>query len=624
VSKGHVAATHRVVQAASGHTSALREALQLLWSVADRYAKRRLLLAVALVAAAALLAALTPIALKFAIDALPGSDGAVSFLAPVSFVLLYVVGQYLVRAFTELRQLMHGQGEQRVRRHIGQRLFEHLLRLPMRFHLERKTGAMGQTAEQGLRGYQLLLHHLVFTILPVTVEFIAVAVVLVHLDHTAYLVILGLAAIAYVAAFQRGAAEVQGPARSLSIAHIEAHAVLTDSLLNYETVKYFDAEPVVSNRYDRALDKTESAWRQFLRRRATNGLLVATIFACSLAASLVFAAREVARGGMTIGDFVLINSYVVRLVQPLEMLGYAVRDVSQSLAFLQKLLDLFREKTELDPARFAARSDDMRGELAFESVTFSYLDSRPVLQNVSFCVPAGRTIAVVGVSGSGKSSLIRLLFRLYEPNAGRILLDGTPISQLPMSTVRRAIAVVPQDTVLFHDTIASNIGFGRSGASRAEIEDAARIAHLHDFIMQMPEQYETVVGERGLKLSGGERQRVAIARAALKRPRIFVFDEATSSLDSKTEREILRNLLEISSKSTTLVIAHRLSTVVHADEIVVLHEGRIVERGTHNQLRVANGHYAALWQAQQGAPAARTNMTMPMTSADLWVGRTDD
>jgi ABC-type transport system involved in Fe-S cluster assembly fused permease/ATPase subunit len=604
VSPDHATVTYSARRRLRGDAFALREALRLLWSVADRYAKRRLLLALSLVAAAALLAALTPIALKVAVDELSRTAGDRSLSPPIVSMLLYVVGQYLGRAFTELRQLMHGQGEQRVRRHIGQRLFEHLLRLPMRFHLERKTGAMGQTAEQGLRGYQLLLHHLVFTILPVTVEFIAVAVVLVHLDHTAYLVILGLAAIAYVAAFQRGAAEVQGPARTLSTAHIEAHAVLTDSLLNYETVKYFDAEPVVSSRYEQALGNTESAWRQFLRRRTANGLLVATIFACSLGASLVFASREVVRGGMTIGDFVLINSYVVRLVQPLEMLGYAVRDVSQSLAFLQKLLDLFREKPELDLASSAGRSDDMRGELAFENVTFSYLDKRAVLQNVSFRVPAGRTVAVVGVSGSGKSSLIRLLFRLYEPNDGRILLDGVPISELSLSTVRRAIAVVPQDTVLFHDTIARNIGFGRFGASRAEIEEAARIAHLHDFIMEMPDQYETVVGERGLKLSGGERQRVAIARAALKRPRIYVFDEATSSLDSRTEREILRNLLEISSKCTTLVIAHRLSTVVHADEIIVLNQGRVVERGNHEALKARKGAYAALWQAQQGAPIA--------------------
>lgn len=586
---------------ARGNFRTLREALQLLRSVADRYAKRRLLLALALVAGAALLAALTPIALKLAIDALAGSGRGGGYAAPVALILLYVAGQYLVRSFTELRVLMHGQAEQRVRRDIGRRLFEHLVRLPLSFHLERKTGAMGEIAEQGLRGYQLLLMHIVYTIVPVAVESAVVAIVLLQLNHGDYIAILALTATAYVFAFERGAAQIQDPARTISNAHIDAHAVLTDSLLNYETVKYFDAEPLVCHRYDRALGRTESAWRQFFRRRAANGLLVATIFVVSLGISLVYAAQDVSRGMMTVGDFVLVNAYVVRLAQPLEQLGFAVRDISQGLAFLQRMLELFRERRESDEAALVGAAMDMRGELEFDKVSFAYQRERTVLGNVSFRVPAGRTVAVVGVSGSGKSSLIRLLFRLYDPGSGRILLDGVPISQMSLSAVRQAIAVVPQDTVLFHDTIANNIGFGRNGATFAQIQEAARIAHLHEFIVGLPEGYETIVGERGLKLSGGERQRVAIARAALKRPRIFVFDEATSSLDSRTEREILRNLLEVSSRCTTLVIAHRLSTVIHADEVLVLDRGVIVERGTHAELRTRGGHYAALWQAQQGS-----------------------
>lgn len=613
VSQDHAVAADPASPAPRSDGQTLRAALALFWSVADVFARRRLLLALALVAGAALLAALTPIALKLAVDALAeGTAGAQGqgYLGPAALVAVYVLGQYVVRCFTELRVLLYGQAEQRVRRHIGRRLFEHLVHLPLRFHLERKTGAMGETAEQGIRGYQLLLTHVVYTILPVTIEFAAVATVLVHFDYEAYLVILGVASLAYVMAFQRGAAAIQEPSRTISAAHIDAHAVLTDSLINYETVKYFDAEPVVCHRYDRALGETESAWRRFFRRRTTNGLLVATIFALSLGAALVYAAHDVMRGAMTIGGFVLVNTYVVRLVQPLEMLGFAVRDVAQGLAFLERMLALFQERTESDGACRSSRAGTAHGELAFEDVTFSYYEERGILKNVSFHVPAGRTVAVVGVSGSGKSSMIRLLFRLYEPQSGSILLDGVPIADMPLSEVRQAIAVVPQDTVLFHDTIANNIGFGRCGSSRDDIKEAARIAHLHEFILGLPEGYETVVGERGLKLSGGERQRVAIARAALKRPRIFVFDEATSSLDSKTEQEILRNLLDVARRSTTLVIAHRLSTVVHADEILVLDHGVIVERGTHNELRERKGAYAALWQAQQGQTSGHEEAAM--------------
>jgi ABC-type transport system involved in Fe-S cluster assembly fused permease/ATPase subunit len=584
----------------SGNAQMLREAAQLFWRVADSFVKRRLLLAFVLVGGAALMSALAPFALKLAIDALSTGDKGAALAAPLAFVGLYVLGQYLVRMFTELRTLTHGQAEQRVRRHIGRHLFEHLVHLPMRFHLERRTGAIGETAEQGTRGYQYLLTHLFYTILPVVVEFSAIAFVLVHLQHKMYLVILGIASVAYVVVFVRGANSIQEPAGKLSTTHINAHAVLTDCLLNCETVKYFDAEPVVCKRYDTALGDRESAYGQYLHRLAINGMLVATIFAFSLGASLAYASYDVLRGNMTIGDFVLVNAYVVRLVTPLEMLGHAVRDIAQGLAFMQSLLALFKEEREGDSGKNATHSASTSGELAFENVNFSYRKDRAILKDVSFFVPAGKTVAVVGVSGSGKSSLIRMLFRLYEPDSGRIYLDGTPITEMPISAVRQAIAVVPQDTVLFHDTIASNIGFGRFGSTQEEIEQAAVVANLHDFIKSLPEGYHTLVGERGLKLSGGERQRVAIARAALKRPRIFVFDEATSSLDSKTEREILNNLVDVSRKSTTLVIAHRLSTVIHADQILVMDHGVIVERGTHDELKDQNGAYCALWHAQQG------------------------
>jgi ABC-type transport system involved in Fe-S cluster assembly fused permease/ATPase subunit len=585
----------------------LREALGLFWSVADQFARGRLLLALVTVAIGALLAALSPVALKLVVDSLT-DDSAPRYVlfTPLTLVLLYVVGQYFFRCASELRIMLHGHAEQRIRRHVSRRLFEHLVRLPLRFHLERKVGALSETVEQGLRGYDLLLQHLVYTVVPVTIEFAAIAIVLVRFDQAKYLVILALASIAYVMAFNRWATKMYQPSEDISQAHIDSHGVLTDSLVNQEAIKYFDAEPIVCQRYDAALGHRESAWRRFFNQYALNGLIVATIFGLSLGVSLTLGAQDVTRGTMTVGDFVLVNAYVIRLVQPLELLGFAVRDIAQGLAFLSAMLGLLRERAE--PSGTIGQMTTTRasrGELAFEHVSFCYHNERVILKDVSFNVPAGKTVAIVGVSGSGKSSLIRLLFRLYEPASGRILLDGVPIAEQPLSAVRRSVAIIPQDTVLFHQSIGANIGLGRYGASQHEIEEAARIANLHEFIVSLPEGYETIVGERGMKLSGGERQRVAIARAVLKRPRIFVCDEATSSLDSRSERAIMRNLVDLSSQCTMLVIAHRLSTVVHADEILVLNRGAIVERGAHHELRSLGGYYAGLWDAQQAGAVGR-------------------
>lgn len=331
---------------------------------------------------------------------------------------------------------------------------------------------------------------------------------------------------------------------------------------------------------------------------AFNGLAVAMIFAAFLGATVLYAANEVLGGRMTVGDFVLVNSYMLQVVRPVEMLGYAMQCLSQGVAMLQKMLALLRERPEPQTADGRVQFGEP-GKLEFDAVSLSYGPGRSVLRGVSFKIPAGKTLGVVGASGSGKSSLVRLLVRLLEPDSGRILLDGVPISELSLPRLRQAIAVVPQDTVLFNDSIAYNIALGRPGSSQNEIVEAAKLAHLHDFIMSLPERYETKVGERGVKLSGGERQRVSIARAAIKRPRIYIFDEATSSLDSNTEREILSNLQEISRSSTTLVIAHRLSTVVHADALIVLEDGIVAERGTHASLLSQKGRYAALWEAQQ-------------------------
>ena len=468
----------------------------------------------------------------------------------------------------------------------------------MSFHLERKTGALSQTLAQGLMGYRLILNQMIYAVLPVVVQLATIATILTHFGYPVFLAILGFSLAAYAIAFAIGVVRISGPARAVSSAHIEANAVMTDSIINYETVKHFNAEDHVQGRYDEALSRSEREWRRFYVRKTVNGLMVATIFGLSLAACIGFAGREVLAGRMTVGDFVLVNTYMLTIVRPLEMLGFALRDIAQGIAFIEKMLALFQEKPEPRLVAGAQTSSCGPAELVFDNVSFAYGPDREILKGISFSVEPGKTVAIVGPSGSGKSSLIRLLVRLYEPDSGRILLDGTPITAMATSSLRRAIAVVPQDTVLFHDTIAYNIAFGKQGSTQEELEQAAKLAHIHDFVTGLADGYATVVGERGLKLSGGEKQRVAIARAALKRPRIYVFDEATSSLDSRTEREILTNLIEVSRGTTTLVIAHRLSTVVHADEIIVLSHGEIIERGPHAVLLSQEGAYAAMWAAQ--------------------------
>ena len=580
----------------------MREVASLIWADADNFVKARLVIVLTLVIAASVFTALGPVALKLVVDGFAGQTKGEP-LSPFLLIALYVVSQWLARSISEIRGLVYSRAERRMSRTLSERLFAHLMRLPLRFHLDRQTGAVSQTLENGLQGYQLILHNLVFTFLPVGAQLGTIIVVLTHLSHPLFLALFCGALGCYACAFAYAAMTVSKVAKTASAAHVDAHAAITDGILNYETVKYFTAERVVQEKVSLALTRTESEWVSFSGRYAINGLWVSTIFATFLGATIVYAAREVRAGGMTVGDFVLVNSYMLQVVRPVEMLGYAMQGVSQGVAMLEKMLMLFRETPE-------PQSVDDRvplggpGRLEFESVTLSYRPERSVLKGVSFKVPAGKTLGIVGSSGSGKSTIVRLLVRLLEPDSGRVLLDGVPVCDLALPRLRQSIAVVPQDTVLFNDTIGYNISFGRAKCTRAETEHAARLANLHDFIMALPEKYDTKVGERGVKLSGGEKQRISIARAALKRPRIYVFDEATSSLDSATEREILRNLQEISRFSTTLVIAHRLSTVVHADEIIVLDGGQIVERGTHASLLLQNGRYTALWAAQQQGSAA--------------------
>lgn len=578
----------------------MREILDIIWSDADRFVRRRVATALLLVVTASVLTALGPLALKWLVDGFTGQarNSRSSFL----LVEGYVLSQFLARGMGKVRGLVYARAERRMFRVLSCRLFAHILRLPLRFHLDRKTGAVGQTLENGLMGYQMILHHVVFTFLPVMAELTTIIVVLVRLGHPVFLGLFCSALACYGAAFGYAALTIARSARSASAAQVDAAAQMTDALLNVELVKCFAAEAIIQERVGRALSRTEVQWVSFYRRYAVNGLTVSAIFAAFLAATTLYAVQEVESARLTVGDFVLVTSYMLQVVRPVEALGYAMQGFSQGSAMLETMLALFREKPE-PPQPGNARFEGP-GQLEFENVTLSYGPQRTAVRNLSFKIAAGKTLGIVGASGSGKSTLVRLLVRLLEPDTGRILLDGVPISALSLAALRQSIAVVPQDAVLFNDSVGDNIAFGKADCTQAEIELAASRAHLHEFIASMPEAYDTNVGERGLKLSGGERQRLSIARAAIKHPRIYVFDEATAALDSATELLIVGNLREISQSVTTLVITHRLSSIVHADEIIVLETGTVVERGTHAALLRQHGRYAALWSAQQGCAAA--------------------
>jgi len=579
----------------------IREIVGILWSDADSFVRRRLTAVLLLVITASVLTALGPLALKSLVDGFTGQSQ--NLLSPIILVAAYVLSQFLARAVGEVRGLVYARAERRMFRVVSGHLFAHILRLPLRFHLDRKTGAVSQTLENGLTGYQMILRHLVFTFLPVTAELGTIIVVLVRLAHPAFLALFCGALVCYAAAFAHAAMTIARSAKSASAAHVDAAAQMTDALLNVEMVKSFAAEAIVQERVVRALSRTEAQWVGFYRGYAANGLAVSTIFAGFLTATTLYAVRQVELAHLTVGDFVLITSYMLQVIRPVEALGYAMQGFSQGAAMLEKMLALFHETSEAQRPDDALRLDGA-GQLEFENVTLSYGSRRAALQGVSFKVAAGKTLGIVGASGSGKSTLVRLLVRLFEPDTGRILLDGVPIAALSLASLRRSIAVVPQDAVLFNDSVGDNIAFGKADCTQEEIEQAAGRAHLHEFIASLPDAYDTNVGERGLKLSGGERQRLSIARAAIKRPRIYIFDEATSALDSATEQEIVRNLREISQSITTLVITHRLSTVVHADEIIVLESGRVIERGTHDSLLRQRGRYAAFWAAQQSRQSA--------------------
>jgi ATP-binding cassette subfamily B protein len=575
----------------------------LLWPRGEPGLKLRVAGAMALILAAKLVSIGAPLIYKQVIDALSAPPvAAVPIALIVAYGLAHVVGQ----SVEALRRLLFIRVAQRAIRLTAVDMFNHLHGLSLRFHLDRQTGGLARIVERGTAAIEFLLELILFNIVPTLLELALVAAILWRF-YSADFALAVLAVMSFYAGFTIVVTRWQVHyRREMNRRDVAASIKAGDSLLNYETVKYFGAEAHEAARYDEAKSDYERAAIRSQLMQSTLTVGQAAIVAGGSIAVMLMAGRNVAAGTMTVGDFVLVNAYLLQLYAPLGALGMVYSSIRQSLTDVEAMAQLLVQPPEVEDRPGAAALAVPRGHIVFDAVSFAYDPRRPILEAISFEVLPGRTVAVVGPSGAGKSTLARLLFRFYDVDAGAITIDGQDLREVTQLSLRRAIGVVPQDTVLFNDTIHYNIAYGRPDATRDEIEAAARAARLDDLVRRLPEGYETMVGERGLKLSGGEKQRVAIARVILKRPAVLIFDEATSALDSRTEQDIQASLRAVSIERSTLAIAHRLSTIVDADEILVIDGGRIVERGRHAALLAADGAYAAMWRRQRRASRRRT------------------
>jgi ATP-binding cassette subfamily B protein len=578
---------------------ALKSLAPYLWPRDSLGLRVRVVLALVFLLAGKLVNICVPFLYKQAVDAL--SPAKVVIAVPVALITAYGLARVMSQGFNELRNAVFAKVSQRAIRRMALSAFRHIHALSLRFHLERRTGGLSRAVERGTAGIDFLLSFMLFNVLPTLFEILLVCGILWRLFNWKFAAVTFTTILAYIAfTFSITDWRVRFR-REMNERNTESNTKAVDSLLNYETVKYFANEEHEARRYDSALQAYERAAVKSETTLTLLNLGQGTIIAVGLVGVMILAGEGVAAAEMTVGDFVLVNAYLIQLYTPLNFLGMVYRNIKQSLTDLEQMTALLAAKPEIVDRRGAAELKVRAGMVAFHGVDFQYDPRRPILSDVDFHVALGATVAIVGPSGAGKSTIARLLFRFYDVNAGSIEIDGQDIRKVTQDSLRRAIGVVPQDTVLFNDTIYYNIAYGRPGATQSEIEEAARLARIHDFIMTLPGGYETMVGERGLKLSGGEKQRVAIARVILKAPQILIFDEATSALDTKTEREIQASLAEVSAGRSTLVIAHRLSTIVDADEILVLDRGHIVERGRHTELLLRRGIYATMWARQQEA-----------------------
>jgi len=596
----------------------LRRLLPYLWPTGRADLKARVSIAIVMLIAAKAVNVYVPILLRGAVDGL-SPDASAALALPLGLILAYGAARVLAIGFGQLRDAVFARVAQHAIREVALKAFRHLHALSLRFHLERQTGGLSRAIERGTKGIEFLLFFVIFNVVPTLLEIGLVCGILWWIFDWRFAAVTAVTVAAYIVFTFRVTELRIVYRRRMNDADSEANTKAIDSLLNFETVKYFGNEDHEARRYDLGLRDYESAAVQSRVSLSALNVGQAAIISGGITAIMAMTALGVVRGTMTIGDFVMVNAYLIQLAMPLNFLGTVYREIKQSLVDMEVMFDLLEVPSEVvdRPGAPALRADG--GAVAFEQVDFGYDPRRPILKNVDFSVPAGRTVAIVGPSGAGKSTISRILFRFYDVAAGRVLIDGQDIRDVSQESLRATIGIVPQDTVLFNDTVYYNIAYGRPGAGRDEVTEAAKLARIHDFVEGLPDGYETVVGERGLKLSGGEKQRVAIARTLLKRPHIFLFDEATSSLDSKTEKQIQQSLREVSENRTTLIIAHRLSTVVEADEILVLESGRIVERGRHDALLAEGGHYAAMWRRQQAEreeePAALPEGAEPAIAA---------
>jgi ATP-binding cassette subfamily B protein len=588
-----------------------------IWPSDRRDLQGRVAMATLLLFGAKLATVFVPFTFKWAVDALSGQGTAPvapnswlawALAAPILMTLAYGGARILMAALTQLRDGVFAKVAMHAVRRLALLTFQHMHELALRFHLERKTGGLTRVLERGRNGIETIVRMVILQLLPTILEVGLIAAVLLYQFDWRY-VLAVVVTVAIYMWFTYYATEWRiGIRRRMNDSDSDANTKAIDSLLNYETVKYFVAEARETRRYDRAMERYETASVKSYVSLAVLNAGQAAIFTMGLAATMVMCAFGVQAGTNTVGDFVMINAMMIQLYQPLNFMGMVYREIKQGTVDIEIMFNILQRPAEIVDKPGAKPLAVRAGSIRFENVAFAYESARPILKGVSFEVPAGRTVAIVGPSGAGKSTISRLIFRFYDVTGGRILIDGQDVRDVTQASLREAIGMVPQDTVLFNDTIRYNIRYGRWEATDAEVEEAARLAQIDAFIRMSPHGYETEVGERGLKLSGGEKQRVAIARTILKGPPILLLDEATSALDSHTERDIQDALERVSENRTTLVIAHRLSTIVAADEIIVLDDGMIVERGTHHQLLLKGGLYASMWNRQREAEEAREKL----------------